>query len=60
MARLERFVAYYPATVARLQRAGTRVEQVDLRYRNGFAARVPEFREAAAKKPVADQLRNKH
>jgi cell division protein FtsQ len=60
MARLERFVAYYAATIARLQRAGTRVDQVDLRYRNGFAARVPEFREAAAKKPVADQLRNKH
>ena len=60
MARLERFVAYYAATIGRLQRAGTRVNQVDLRYRNGFAARVPEFREATAKKPAADQLRNKH
>ena len=26
-------------------RAGTRVDYVDLRYRNGFAARVPQFRE---------------
>jgi cell division protein FtsQ len=59
-ARLARFVAYYAATVARLQRAGMRVDQVDLRYRNGFAARVPDFRESPAKKPAPDQLRNKH
>jgi hypothetical protein len=26
------------------------VEYVDLRYRNGFAARVPQFREKAAKR----------
>ena len=44
-ARLARFVAAYGRTVGALARAGTRVEYVDLRYRNGFAARVPAFRE---------------
>jgi len=44
-ARLARFVAAYGATLAALARTGTRVEYVDLRYRNGFAARVPAFRE---------------
>jgi cell division protein FtsQ len=58
-ARLARFVAYYPGTIVKLQRAGTRVEQVDLRYRNGFAARVPGFRETPAKKPASDQARGK-
>ena len=58
-ARLARFVAYYPGTIAKLQRAGTRVEQVDLRYRNGFAARVPGFRETPAKKPAPDQRQGK-
>ncbi len=58
-ARLARFVAYYPGTIAKLQRAGTRVEQIDLRYRNGFAARVPGFRETPAKKPAPDQVRGK-
>lgn len=38
--RLERFVAAYPRTVGALARAGTAVDQVDLRYRSGFAARV--------------------
>jgi cell division protein FtsQ len=57
--RLARFVEYYPGTVAKLQRAGTRVERVDLRYRNGFAARVPGFRETPAKKPGPDQVRGK-
>lgn len=46
--RLARFVAYYPRTVGRLPR---RIEAVDLRYRNGFAVRMPglpqELREAA-------------
>jgi cell division protein FtsQ len=58
-ARLARFVAYYPGTIQKLQRAGMRVEQVDLRYRNGFAARVPGFRETPAKKPAPDQVRGK-
>jgi cell division protein FtsQ len=57
--RLARFVAYYPGTIVKLQRAGTRVERVDLRYRNGFAARVPGFRETPAKKPALDQVRGK-
>ncbi len=58
-ARLARFVAYYPGTIQKLQRAGTRVEQIDLRYRNGFAARVPGFRETPGKKPTPDQVRGK-
>jgi cell division protein FtsQ len=52
-ARLERFVAVYERTIGALARAGTRVEHVDLRYRNGFAARVPGFRERAPKKKGA-------
>ena len=48
-ARLARFVAAQPRTLGALARAGTRVEYVDLRYRNGFAARVPQFREKAVK-----------
>jgi cell division protein FtsQ len=44
-ARLARFVAAQPRTLGSLARAGTRVDYVDLRYRNGFAARVPQFRE---------------
>ena len=47
--RLSRFVAAYGRTLGALSRAGTRVGTVDLRYRNGFAARVPEFRERLAK-----------
>jgi cell division protein FtsQ len=48
--RLVRFVDYYGKSVAALARAGTRVEYADLRYRNGFAARVPGFKERAVKK----------
>jgi cell division protein FtsQ len=48
-ARLTRFVAAQPRTLGVLARAGTRVDYVDLRYRNGFAARVPQFREKAVK-----------
>ncbi len=51
-ARLTRFVAYYSSTLGRLQRAGLRVDQVDLRYRNGFAARMPGFKEPPAKRPA--------
>ena len=49
-ARLERFVAVYDRTIGALARAGTRIEHVDLRYRSGFAARVPGFREKVRKK----------
>ncbi len=49
-AQLERFVAAYDRTIAALARAGTRIEHVDLRYRNGFAARVPGFRERAPRR----------
>jgi cell division protein FtsQ len=48
--RLTRFVGVYARTIQVLARAGTRVDRVDLRYRNGFAARVPGFHERAAKK----------
>ena len=51
--RLARFVAVYGRTIETLARAGTRVDRVDLRYRNGFAARVPGFRERPAKKAGA-------
>jgi len=47
--RLSRFIAAYGRTIGALARQGTRVDHVDLRYRNGFAARVPGLREAAAK-----------
>jgi len=40
-ARLARLVGAYPRTLDALARAGRPVERVDLRYRNGFAARVP-------------------
>ncbi len=49
-ARLKRFTAAHGRTVGTLARQGTRIEHVDLRYRNGFAARVPGFREGAARK----------
>jgi cell division protein FtsQ len=48
-ARLARFVAAHGRTLGALARAGTRVDAVDLRYRNGFAARVPAFREKTMK-----------
>ena len=49
-ARLARFVAAYARTIGALARSGTRVAEVDLRYRNGFAARVPGFREKPARR----------
>jgi cell division protein FtsQ len=58
--RLARFVAYYPGTIAKMRRAGTRVDQVDLRYRNGFAARVPGFSETPAKTPASGPARGRH
>jgi len=48
--RLSRFLAVYGRTVGLLVRSGTHVDHVDLRYRNGFAARLPEFREKPARK----------
>ena len=47
--RLARFVSAHGRTLGALAKAGTKVEAVDLRYRNGFAARVPSFREKGAK-----------
>ena len=47
--RLARFLEVYRRTVGVLTRTGTRVTHVDLRYRNGFAARMPGFREKPAK-----------
>ncbi|MGA0032936.1 MAG: cell division protein FtsQ/DivIB [Burkholderiales bacterium] len=46
--RLRRFVAAYPATLARIARP---VDRVDLRYANGFAARVPGLPPVAAARP---------
>jgi cell division protein FtsQ len=48
-ARLARFVAVHGRTLGALARSGTRIDAVDLRYRNGFAARVPGFREKGTK-----------
>ena len=48
-ARLARFVAAQPRTLGTLARTGTHVDYVDLRYRNGFAIRVPQFREKTVK-----------
>jgi cell division protein FtsQ len=48
-ARLARFVAVHGRTLGALARSGTRVDAVDLRYRNGFAARIPAFRERTGK-----------
>ena len=54
LSRLERFTAHYTATLGRF---AARVEAVDLRYPNGFAARVPGFRADArdAAKPQAQK-----
>jgi cell division protein FtsQ len=48
--RLARFVDAYQRTVGVLSGSGARIDHVDLRYRNGFAARVPDFRERPARK----------
>jgi cell division protein FtsQ len=52
-ARLDRFVGAFARTVGTLQRQGVAIEHVDLRYRNGFAVRVPGFREAGARAAAA-------
>jgi len=49
-ARLARLVAAYGRTIDALARAGRSVERVDLRYRNGFAARVPGVIDRAARR----------
>ena len=54
--RLARFVAAHSRTVGALARAGTQVEQVDLRYRNGFAVRVPGFRERVGQQRIGKPL----
>jgi cell division protein FtsQ len=48
--RLARFVAAHDRTIGALARAGRHIDQVDLRYRNGFAVRVPGFREKPVRK----------
>jgi cell division protein FtsQ len=48
--RLSRFVAFYARTVGALARGGTRVDYVDLRYRNGFAVRMPSVAEMSSRK----------
>ena len=48
--RLARFMGYYAGTVGALTRTGAHVDYVDLRYRNGFAVRVPGFAEKPARK----------
>ena len=53
VARLQRFLAVHGRTLGALERAGTRIEHVDLRYHSGFAARVPGFRDKPARKGPA-------
>jgi cell division protein FtsQ len=48
--QLARFATYQPRTIAALARGGTRVDYVDLRYRNGFAVRVPEATEKPSRR----------
>jgi cell division protein FtsQ len=47
--RLARLASVYPRTIGALLRAGRNVEYVDLRYRAGFAARVPGLRDKPAR-----------
>ena len=49
-ARLARFVGVYGRTIGVLARNGTHIDRIDLRYRNGFAARMPGFREKPPRK----------
>ena len=48
--RLRRFLSVYPRTLAPLAR---RIDYVDLRYANGFAARVPELAKSEAARGAA-------
>lgn len=58
LARLDRFVTHYAATLGRLS---SRIEAVDLRYPNGFAARIPGFHatRTPTAKPVAAKTAKK-
>jgi len=49
-ARLARFVTVYARTIGVLARTGKPIDHVDLRYRNGFAARMPGFHEKTPRK----------
>jgi cell division protein FtsQ len=49
-ARLQRFIATHGRTLRVLARAGRPIDHVDLRHRNGFAARVPGFKERPPKR----------
>jgi cell division protein FtsQ len=46
--RLMRLVATYARTIGALAKSGVRVDGVDLRYRAGYAVRMPGFREKPA------------
>ena len=48
--RLARLASNWSHTIGALMRAGTAVDYVDMRYRAGFAARVPGFQEKPQKK----------
>ena len=48
--RLARFATYQARTVGALASAGTPVDYVDLRYRNGFAVRAPDAATKTARK----------
>ena len=48
--RLARFIGYYTRTIGALAHGGTRVDYVDLRYRNGFAVRIPGYSEKPLRK----------
>lgn len=48
--RLERFASAWGRTIAALDREGRHVGRVDLRYRNGFAASLPDFKPKPARR----------
>lgn len=48
--RLGRFAVAWKLTIGALAREGRHVDRVDLRYRNGFAARLPDFHPKPAKR----------
>jgi cell division protein FtsQ len=48
--RLALFATYQARTIAALARNGTPVDYVDLRYRNGFAVRLPQLTEKPARR----------
>ncbi|MGH8801234.1 MAG: cell division protein FtsQ/DivIB [Casimicrobiaceae bacterium] len=48
--RLKRFATAWGRTLGVLAREGRHVDRVDLRYRNGFAARLPDFHPKRARR----------